>query len=142
MHWTSYVARGPMLIVDASCLYEVVVDAERSEQVRERLAGDPDHAAPHLVDGEVLSIVRRDHLLGRLDATAARQAIEDLRDWPGERYGHRALLERAWELRDTLRAWDALYVALAEALDATLITLDARLGRAHGPSCSIDVIAN
>jgi predicted nucleic acid-binding protein len=131
-----------MLIVDASCLYEVVVDAERAEQVRERLASDPDHAAPHLVDGEVLSIVRRDHLLGRLDATAARQAIEDLRDWPGERFGHRGLLERAWEMRDTVRAWDALYVALAEALDATLITLDARLGRADGPTCAIDVLAD
>jgi len=131
-----------MLIVDASCLYEVVVDAERAEQVRERLARDPDHAAPHLVDGEVLSIVRRDHLLGRLDATAAHQAIEDLRDWPGERFGHRGLLERAWELRSTVRAWDALYVALAEALDATLLTLDARLGRADGPSCQIDVLAD
>jgi predicted nucleic acid-binding protein len=129
-----------MLIVDASCLYEVVVDAERAEQVRERLANDPDQAAPHLVDGEVLSIVRRDHLLGRLDATAAHQAIEDLRDWPGERFGHRGLLERAWELRGTVRAWDALYVALAEALDATLLTLDARLGRADGPTCMIDVV--
>jgi predicted nucleic acid-binding protein len=77
----------------------------------------------------VLSIVRRDHLLGHLDVTAARQAVEELRDWPGERFGHRALLERAWELRDTVRPWDALYVALAEALDGTLITLNARLGR-------------
>ena len=130
-----------MLIVDASCVYEVVVDGERAEEVRLRLAAEPDHAAPHVVDAEVIGVVRRDHLLGRLDATAARQAVEDLRDWPGERFGHRVLLERAWELRDTVRSWDALYVALAEALDATLLTLDDRLGRAEGPTCKIEVVA-
>lgn len=130
-----------MLIVDASCLYEVVVDSERAEGVRRRLAADPDHAAPHVIDAEVLGVVRRDHLLGRLDPTAARQAVEDVRDWPGERFGHRGLLERAWELRDNVRSWDALYVALAEALDATLLTLDERLARLEGPACVIEVVA-
>jgi predicted nucleic acid-binding protein len=130
-----------MLIVDASCLYEVLADTERSERVRARLVSDPDQAAPHVVDVEVLSIVRRDRMLGRLDATAARQAIEDLRDWPGERFGHGGLLERAWELRENVRAWDAVYVALAEALDATLLTLDARLGRAPGLACPVEVLA-
>jgi len=117
------------------------VDAERAEHVRVRLASDPDQAAPHVIDAEVLGVVRRDQLLGRLDATAARQAVEDLRDWPGERFGHRALLERAWELRASVRSWDALYVALAEALDATLLTLDDRLARAGGPTCPIEVVA-
>jgi predicted nucleic acid-binding protein len=129
-----------MLIVDASCLYEVVADAERAERVRSRLAADADQAAPHVIDAEVLGIVRRDHLLGRLDATAARQAVEDLRDWPGERFGHRSLLERAWDLRANVRTWDALYVALAEALDATLVTLDARLGRVEGLGCTVEVL--
>lgn len=129
-----------MLVVDASCLYEVVADAERAEEVRRRLADDAEHAAPHVIDAEVLGVVRRDHLLGRLDATAARQAVEDLRDWPGERFSHRGLLERAWELRGNVRSWDALYVALAEALDATLLTLDERLHRADGPSCRIEVV--
>ena len=129
-----------MLVVDASCLYEVVADATQAEQVREQLALDPDHGAPHVVDVEVLSVVRRDHMLGRLDATAARQAIEDLRDWPGERFGHRSLLERAWELRENVRTWDAVYVALAEALDATLITLDERLGRVEGLGCRVHVV--
>ena len=130
-----------MLIVDASCLYEVLADTERSERVRGRLASDADQAAPHVVDVEVLSIVRRDRMLGRLDATAARQAIEDLRDWPGERFGHGGLLERAWELRENVRAWDAVYVALDEALDATLLTPDARLGRAPGLACPVEVLA-
>lgn len=129
-----------MLIVDASCLYEVVADTDRAEEVRARLTVDPDQAAPHVVDAEVLGIVRRDHLLGRLDATAALQAIEDLRDWPGERFGHRSLLERAWELRSSVRSWDALYVALAEALGATLITLDRRLGRVEGLECHVEVL--
>lgn len=129
-----------MLVVDASCLYEVLVDAAGAEEVRGRLTDDPDHAAPHVIDVEVLSVIRRDHLLGRLDRTAAAQAIEDLHDWPGERYGHRALLRRAWELRATIRGWDAVYVALAEVLEATLLTTDARLASAHGPSCRIDVV--
>ena len=130
-----------MLVVDASCLYEVLVDAERAESVRRRLADDPDHAAPHVIDAEVLGVLRRDHLLGRLDATAAGQAVEDVRDWPGERFAHRPLLERAWELRATVRSWDALYVALAEALDAPLLTLDERLSRADGPMCAIELAA-
>lgn len=131
-----------MLIVDASCLYEVVADTARSEQVRERLARDTDQAAPHVVDAEVLGVIRRDVMLGRLDRTAARQAVEDLRDWPAERFGHRSLLERAWELRDAVRTWDALYVALAEALDGTLLTLDGRLARAPGLACRVELLAS
>lgn len=129
-----------MIVVDASCLYEVVVDTERAEAIRERLAADTDHAAPHVIDIEVFSLIRRDNLAGLLDDTYAGLAVEDLRSWPGERYGHRALLERAWELRHTVRGWDAAYVALAEALDATLVTLDQRLATAQGPRCAIDVV--
>ncbi len=128
-----------MLVVDASCLYEVVADTPHSEAIRRRLAADPDHAAPHLIDAEVLGVIRRHHLSGALDATAAAQAVDDLADWPGERYGHRVLLARAWELRAAVRSWDALYVALAEALGATLVTTDARLAAAAGPQCPIEV---
>ena len=129
-----------MLIVDASCLYEVVSDSEEAETVRRRMRLDPDLAAPHAVDAEVLGVIRRDLMLGRLDRTGANQAIEDLRDFPIERFGHRLLLRRAWELRDRVRSWDALYVALAEATDATLITLDERLARAVGATCDVEVL--
>lgn len=129
-----------MLVVDASCLYEVVADGTVAESVRARLAADSDHAAPYLVDVEVFTVIRRHHRLGRLDATSAIQAVEDLRDWPGERFGHRALLERMWSLAPTVRGADAVYVALAEALGATLLTLDARLARAPGPRCPFDVV--
>jgi predicted nucleic acid-binding protein len=131
-----------MLVVDASCLYEVVTDGVESEAVRARMLADDDHAAPHLIDAEVLGIVRRDLMLGWLDQTAAHQAVGDLALWPGIRYGHRALLERAFELRDSVRTWDALYVALAEALGATLLTRDQRLAEAAGPICAFEVVGS
>jgi predicted nucleic acid-binding protein len=129
-----------MLVVDASCLCEVVIGGPGAEAIAARMVADGDHAAPHIIDVEVLGFVRREHLRGRLDRTEASQAIEDLTDWPGERYGHRLLLARAWELRDTVRGWDAMYVALAEALDAILITTDRRLAAATGPTCRIEAI--
>lgn len=137
---TNSAVRGPMLVVDASCLYEVVADTIESEPIRTLLAADPDHAAPHLIDAEVLGVIRRHHLSGALDATAAALAVDDLADWPGERYGHRSLLARAWDLRANVRSWDALYVALAEALDATLLTADVRLATAARPHCSIELV--
>ncbi|MBA3362684.1 MAG: type II toxin-antitoxin system VapC family toxin [Actinobacteria bacterium] len=130
-----------MLVVDASCLVEVVIDSPRSEHIRERMAADPDQAAPHVVDVEVFSVIRRFRMLGRIDETAARQAVDDLRLWPGERYGHRLLLERAWELRDSVRGWDAMYLALGEALGATVLTIDQRLGRLTGIDCPVEVLS-
>jgi predicted nucleic acid-binding protein len=132
--------RGQMLVVDASCLYEVVAGGSGAEAIRQRLSSDADQAAPHIVDVEVFNVVRREYRAGRLDATAASQAIEDLQDWPGERFSHRLLLDRAWELRDTVRGWDTMYVALAEALEAVLITTDRRLGAATSPRCEIEVL--
>jgi predicted nucleic acid-binding protein len=129
-----------MLVVDASCLCEVLTGAPGAEAIRQRLVADTDHAAPHIVDVEVFGVIRREHLRGRLDRTEATQAVQDLAAWPGERFGHRLLLDRAWELRDTVRGWDAMYVALAEALDATLLTTDRRLATATGPACSIEVV--
>ena len=129
-----------MLVVDASCLCEVVIGGLGAEAIRTRLASDRDHAAPHIVDVEVFGVVRREHLRGRLDRTEAAQAVEDLEGWPGERFGHRLLLARAWQLRDTVRGWDAMYVALAEALEAVLVTTDQRLAAAEGPTCPIEVI--
>lgn len=137
---TNIVGRGQVLVVDASCLFEVLTGTTRAESIRQRLALDDDHAAPHVVDVEVFSVIRREHRLGRLDQTAADQAVADLELWPGERFGHKFLLARAWELRDSVRGWDAMYVALAEALDAVLLTTDVRLGAARGPTCSIEVL--
>jgi predicted nucleic acid-binding protein len=131
-----------MLVVDASCLVAALIGSPDAERVRRRLAADDDHAAPHVLDVEVFGVVRRELRAGRLDRTAAAQAVADLEAWPGERFGHRLLLARAWELRDTVRGWDAMYVALAEALDAVLVTLDRRLAAAGGPRCAIEVVAD
>lgn len=128
-----------MLVVDASALFEVVAATAGSEGIRQRLAADDDHAAPHLVDAEVLAVIGAQHRRGALDDTAAALAITDLTAWPGERWSHRPFLARAWELRHNVRGYDALYVALAEAMDATLVTLDRRLARAPGIRCRIDV---
>lgn len=128
-----------MLVVDASVLFEVVADTPDSESIRRLLTRDSEHAAPHLVDAEMLSVIQTKHRTGALDRTAASQAVDDLRSWPGERWPHRPLLERAWELRDTVRGYDALYVALPEAFEATLVTLDRRLANAPGVRCSVVV---
>lgn len=129
-----------MIVVDASCLYEVVAGRPLAEHIRGRLIADEAQAAPDVVDVEVFSMIRREFLAGKIDTTLAELAISDLTSWPGERFGHRGLLGRAWELRTTVRGWDAMYVALAEFLDATLVTLDGRLGRAQGPRCPIEVL--
>lgn len=130
---------GLMLVVDASCLYEVVAGTADAEAIRARLALAGDLAAPHVIDVEVFGVIRRRRQMGDLDETAANQAVEDLADWEGERFGHRPLLARAWELRATMRGWDAMYVALAEALDAPLLTSDARLAAACGPTCRFEL---
>lgn len=130
-----------MLVVDASCLFEVVASTRLAEAIRQRLSTDTDHAAPHVIDVEVLNVIRREHLRGKLDSTAAHQAVEDLRDWNGERFSHRPLIERAWDLRDCVRGWDAFYVALAETLGAALITIDVRLSRAKGLACAVELMS-
>lgn len=77
-----------------------------------------------------------------MGAEAVRDRLAaDLEAWPGERFGHRYLLGRAWQLRETVRGWDAMYVALAEALGAVLVTTDQRLASATGPTRRIEVIA-
>ncbi len=131
-----------MLVVDASCLADVLVQGRGASRIAARLESDDDQVAPHIIDVEVFGVVRREHLAGRLDDTAAHQAVEDLRSWGGERFGHAPLLDRAWELRATVRGWDAMYVALAEALGATLITTDVRLARATGPRCRIEAVVD
>ncbi len=128
-----------MLVIDAGILFEVIADTPASEALRARLMLDQDHCAPHLIDAEVLSVIQKWHRTGELDTTAANQAVDDLSLWPGERWSHRPLLARAWELRADVRGYDAMYVALAEALGATLMTLDQRLARVRSLRCDIEV---
>ncbi len=128
-----------MLIVDASVLFEIVADTPEADALRHRLLLDPELCAPHLIDAEVQAVIQRQHRDGRLDLTAAEQAVEDLITWPGERWPHQPLLWRAWQLRHNVRGYDSLYVALAEALGATLLTLDKRLATAPGLRCAVEI---
>lgn len=129
-----------MIVVDASCLVEILIGGPLASSVAQRLLDDSDHAAPHIIDVETFGIIRRLRIANAIDETLAALAIEDLRLWPGERFGHRALLDRAWELRENVRGWDAMYVALAEILEVPMVTLDGRLARAFGPRCAIDLV--
>lgn len=132
--------RGPMLVVDASSVSEVLVRRPLAAAVLQRMRADTDHLAPHILDVEVFGVIRKEHLRGTLDTTSATLAVGELRAWKVERFPHGPLLARAWELRDTVRGWDAMYVALAEALDAVLLTTDGRLARARGPRCAFELI--
>lgn len=136
----SSVGPGPMLIVDAGALCEVLLDGPGAGEVGSRLAADPDLAAPHVIDVEAFGVIRRADRLGLIDRSEAGRAVEDLASWPATRFGHRLLLERAFELRDNVRGWDAMYVALAEVLDSPLLTTDRRLARADGPRCAIELV--
>jgi len=122
-----------MIVIDASALIEVLLRTSRAAAV-EALIFAPNATlhAPHLIDVEVAQVVRRYALAGELDAERGWQALGDVSDFPLSRYPHHLFLPRIWELRDNLTAYDAAYVALAEALEAPLVTCDARLARAPG----------
>ncbi|MFC5379426.1 type II toxin-antitoxin system VapC family toxin [Aquipuribacter nitratireducens] len=129
-----------MLVVDAGPLFEVVADTAHAEPTRRIMAAHDDLAAPHLVDAEVLAVIQTQHRRGLLDGSAAARAVADLRSWPAQRWPHGPLLQRAWELRTNVRGYDAMYVALAERLDAALLTADARLAHAAGPRCEVVLV--
>lgn len=129
-----------MLVVDASVLAVALADdGPDGALARTRLRNEA-LAAPELVDLEVTSVLRRQNRVGLLDGRRALLAIGDLGALPMRRAPHLPLLARCWELRPNLTAYDAAYVALAEALDANLLTGDRRLARATGPTCTIEVI--
>lgn len=127
------------MVVDASCLYELVIHGPMFRSIAAEIAATQELVAPHIVDVEVAGLIRRDLVIGLLDQTAADLAISRLSAWPGERVSHRPFHARVWELRNNVRSWDAFYVALAEALDAPLLTLDIRLSQATGPTCECRV---
>jgi predicted nucleic acid-binding protein len=130
-----------VIVVDASAALESLLRMPAADAVSARLfrPGETLHA-PHLIDLEVAQAVRRYATRRDADAKRAREAIEDLADLPLRRYPHRNLLQRVWELRDNLTAYDAVYVALAEVLDAPLLTRDRRLAAAPGIRARVEVI--
>ncbi len=130
-----------MIVVDASALLEVLLVTEAGPRVQKRLfrRGETLHA-PHLIDLEIAQVLRRYCAAGGLDPARGAEALEDLAGLPLVRYPHDVLLPRIWDLRRTITAYDAAYVALAEALDAPLVTRDARLAASTSHSATVEVL--
>ena len=130
-----------MIVIDASAEVAVLLNVgPEVEAIRDRIARPVETLhVPHLFEIEVLHALRRPTLLGTVSPERTRLALSRLRDTQLVRYPHTPLMERIWELKDNLTAYDAAYVALAEALDAPLVTLDARLARAPGVRASVEV---
>ncbi len=130
-----------MIVVDASALIEVLLRTPAAKDV-ERLLFDsrPALHAPHLLDVEVAQVLRRYVANGEIDADRDRAALADLADFPVLRHPHPFMLSRIWDLRNNLTAYDAAYVALAEALDAPLLTRDRRLAGASGHVARVELV--
>lgn len=125
------------VVADASLLVAALVDTgSEGRWARARIASDT-LASPELALAEVSSSLRRMELTGRITSDNATRAQRDLLRLPLELFPFGPFADRVWALRGTLTSYDAWYVALAEALDCPLLTLDRRLGRASGPACEV-----
>lgn len=130
-----------MAVVDATVLVEYLSNAENATLARERIGHHGWQLwAPQLVDAEVGHALRRLVRCDKLEAGAAEEALDELIMMELERVEHAQLLPRAWELRDNLSFYDALYVALAEAIGQPLITFDSRIAKAPGLEVEIEVL--
>lgn len=130
-----------MIVVDASALLEFLLQTPIGRRAEARLLRDGDEFhAPHLVDVEVVQGLRRLVRMGEISSGRADEAIADLTDLDLHRHGHLDLLGRAWKLRDNISAYDAMYVVLAEAIEAPIVTCDRPLSSATGHRVRIEVI--
>lgn len=129
-----------MIVVDASALLEVLLRTPAAAVVEARLFSGETLHAPHLLDLEVAQVLRRYELKGELSGVRSREALDDLGGFRIERYPHHLFLERVWALRANASAYDACYLALAEALDAPLLTSDRRLAGVPGHGATVEVV--
>jgi predicted nucleic acid-binding protein len=129
------------LVIDASMVVAALVDSGTDGRWAESQLTSDSLAAPHLLTAEASSILRRSALAGTISAEQASLAYSDLLDLRVELFPYAPFATRIWDLRGNVTCYDAWYVALAEALNAPLATLDARLARASGPRCRFMVAA-
>jgi len=130
-----------LIVLDASAAIELLLGTALSDRLSARLLNSKERLhAPHLFDVEILQVLRRLVQLRKISADRAQLAIDDAAGMAIERHAHFNLLPRIWALRDALSAYDATYVALAEAMDSPLITCDGKLARAHGHSAKVELI--
>jgi predicted nucleic acid-binding protein len=127
-----------VIVIDASAMLEFLLSAPASAAIGNRIsaAGEALHA-PCLIDVEVVQTLRRFGMAKSLGPAHSRRAFEEYLDMRVERHPHDVLLPRIWELRHNLTAYDAAYVALAEALDAPLVTCDRAIGSAKGHRANV-----
>ena len=129
-----------MIVVDASAVCDLLLRRRDEARLVELVLADGASVhAPDLMSVEVLHVIRRMTLGGALSIGRAEEVRQDLHDLPMHTYPSRPLLDRAWALRDDLTVYDALYVALAEALEATLVTADLALARRAATTSSVAV---
>ncbi|MET3962900.1 putative nucleic acid-binding protein [Marmoricola sp. OAE513] len=130
-----------MIVIDASVLVAGLLEGgARGEAAAEVLLA-PGLVAPELIDIEAVHVARGLRRAGKISEAAATAFVDELGRFAVDRFPHRALLVRMWELRDNLTAYDAAYVALAEALEAPLATADAAFTQAPGIRCAIQLIS-
>ncbi len=131
-----------MIVIDASALIEVLLVTEVGARVRARLFREEEKLhAPHLLDLEIVHVLRRGCLIGELQPSRAAEALADMNGLRIVRHPHEPYVPRIWQLRHSLTAYDAAYVALAEALAAPLVTRDGRMASAHGHRAKIELVA-
>jgi predicted nucleic acid-binding protein len=130
------------LVLDSSALVALLVDAgDDGDWVASTVGASP-IAAPDLVLFEAGNVLRRRQLRGDLEPVEATLAHNDLLALPLQLWPYTAISERAWDLRGSLTIYDASYVALAELLDAPVVTLDERLAGANGQRCPVLIPPN
>ena len=130
-----------MIVVDASAVVDLLLPTDDSGTIAARLFESGDSlAAPHLIDVETAHALRRRAHFGEIDDRDGRKAIDDIAGLPIRRYPHEILLPRIWDLRHNLTAYDAAYIALAEVLNAPLVTRDRRLAGAAGHDAEIELL--
>ena len=130
-----------MIVIDSSAVLEVLLRSQTGLKFEKRIFSPRESLfAPHLLDLEVVQVLRRYCTSGEIDSERGKEAIEDLNDIPINRYPHDIFLHRVWELRHNMTAYDAAYVALAETLAAPLLTRDAHLASAPGHDAVIELI--
>jgi predicted nucleic acid-binding protein len=130
-----------VIVIDASALLEVLLRTPRGAGIETRLFGAPQSVhSPHLLDVEVAQVIRRFAMAREIAVERAQAALDDLMDFPIWRHPHDFLLPRVWALRNNFSAYDAAYVALAEVLEATLLTHDRRLAAAARQHVSVELV--
>ncbi len=130
-----------MIVIDASAALEVILATPAGKLIEARVFAPGERLyAPHLIDVEIAQVLRRYASAGQVSVRRCEQALEDWRAFRVHRYAHEPMLARVWALRANLTAYDAVYVALAEALDAPLLTRDARMADAPGHGARVELI--